>query len=114
LPRQRKSATWPVESREQFQTLVERLSAGEATVSSGVVLALEHEGFVYSLVRHAAGGMSAREREVVALVARGFSNKLIATELDLSEHTVATYLRRLFEKFGVTSRAALVALAESR
>jgi DNA-binding CsgD family transcriptional regulator len=54
-------------------------------------------------------GLSPREQEIVRLVAAGHPNKVIAAILDISYWTVGTHLRRIFAKFGVTSRAAMVA-----
>ncbi|WP_180542502.1 helix-turn-helix domain-containing protein [Nevskia soli] len=53
--------------------------------------------------------LSPREREIVRLVARGHSNKIIADVLSISSWTVCTHLRRIFAKLGVGSRAAMVA-----
>lgn len=57
-----------------------------------------------------AARLSPREREVLQLVADGFENKQIAAELDISQATVKTYLRGVFERFGVSSRAEAVAV----
>jgi DNA-binding NarL/FixJ family response regulator len=48
--------------------------------------------------------LSDREREVVQLVARGLSNKLIARELGISEKTVKAHLTTIFQRIGVTDR----------
>lgn len=53
--------------------------------------------------------LSPREREIARMITRGLPNKSIAQALDISVWTVGTYLRRMFSKLGVTSRAALVA-----
>ena len=53
--------------------------------------------------------LSAREREVVALVAAGRTNPAIAEELFLSVKTVETHLRNVFGKLGVASRAEVAA-----
>ncbi|KOX03858.1 LuxR family transcriptional regulator [Streptomyces sp. NRRL B-1140] len=58
--------------------------------------------------------LSAREREVLALVARGTSNREIARELFISEATVKTHLTHLYTKLGVNDRAAAVATAYRR
>jgi DNA-binding NarL/FixJ family response regulator len=55
--------------------------------------------------------LSERETEVVRLIAQGYSNKEIATRLDLSVKTVETYKARSMEKLGLHSRADLVRLA---
>ena len=43
------------------------------------------------------------------MVARGYPNRTIASALDISSWTVASHLRRVFSKLGVSSRAAMVA-----
>jgi DNA-binding CsgD family transcriptional regulator len=53
--------------------------------------------------------LSPREHEIVRMVAEGYPNKTIAAVLDISSWTVGTYLRRIFAKLGVGSRAAMVA-----
>lgn len=59
----------------------------------------------------ATGGLSAREREVLALVASGASNRAIATQLVISEKTVARHVSNIFTKLGLSSRAAATAYA---
>ncbi|HWG94205.1 MAG TPA: helix-turn-helix transcriptional regulator, partial [Mycobacteriales bacterium] len=54
-------------------------------------------------------GLTAREREVLALVARGRSNRQVARELALSEWTVQDHVKALLAKFGVSSRGELAA-----
>ena len=49
----------------------------------------------------------------VALVADGLSNRQVASELGLSEHTVKKYLFRIFDKLGISSRVELVLYAFS-
>jgi DNA-binding NarL/FixJ family response regulator len=48
---------------------------------------------------------------VLRLVAAGKSNREIATELVVSEHTVARHLQNMFRKLGVSSRTAATAVA---
>ena len=60
-----------------------------------------------------AHGLTAREQEVLGLVAGGKSNREIAAELVLSEHTVARHLQNIFAKLGVSSRTAASAFAWS-
>jgi DNA-binding NarL/FixJ family response regulator len=56
-------------------------------------------------------GLTAREAEVLRLVAAGKTNRDIAVELVISEHTVARHLQNMFAKLGVTSRAGATAFA---
>lgn len=57
------------------------------------------------------GGLTARECEILALVASGRTNKAIAGELVISEKTVARHVSNIFTKIGVSSRAAATAFA---
>ena len=56
--------------------------------------------------------LSPREREVLALVAEGLPNKLIAQRLDISEKTVKAHLTRVFQQIGVTDRTQAALWAE--
>jgi DNA-binding NarL/FixJ family response regulator len=69
---------------------------------------------VESLLGRSPGGthgLTARELEVLRLVARGSSNRDIAAALVISEHTVARHLQNIFAKTGVSSRTAAGAFA---
>jgi len=57
------------------------------------------------------GELSEREAEVLRLIALGYSNKEIATRLDISVRTVETYKARLMEKLNFHSRAEIVRYA---
>jgi DNA-binding CsgD family transcriptional regulator/tetratricopeptide (TPR) repeat protein len=61
--------------------------------------------------RQLAPGLTAREAEVLTLVARGKTNRAIAAELYISEKTVASHLNHIFTKLGLTSRSAATAYA---
>ena len=59
-------------------------------------------------------GLTGREREVLALVARGLPNKLIARELGIAEKTVKTHVSSILAKLGVTDRTQAALLAVRR
>jgi DNA-binding NarL/FixJ family response regulator len=59
----------------------------------------------------AAGGLTAREGQVLRLVAAGKTNRAIAAELVISEKTVDRHVSNIFAKLGVSSRAAATAYA---
>lgn len=60
------------------------------------------------------GTLTAREREILALLSEGHQNKIIANELSLSEHTVKVHLQNLYRKLNVHNRTQAVARARGR
>jgi two-component system, NarL family, response regulator LiaR len=98
------------------------LVAAIRTVHDGETLL--HPAVVRELVREVAGDgrepppenpLTHREREVLALIARGRANKAIAFELGVAEKTVKTHVSNILAKLGVSDRtqAALLAVRES-
>ena len=59
-------------------------------------------------VQQQALGITARELEILILVARGLSNREIATQLFVSENTVKTHCARVFDKLGAARRTQAV------
>lgn len=98
--------------REELFTAVRAAAEGRTVLSPAIASRL------VSAVRKPAipadGVLSAREREVLELVARGTSNREIARELFISEATVKTHLTHLYAKLGVKDRASAVAAAYDR
>ncbi|WP_206422678.1 response regulator [Nocardioides pantholopis] len=95
---------------ERIFEAVRATAAGETVLSPAVVARLT------SHVRRPPPGaaLTVREREVLALVARGTTNRAIAQQLFVSEATVKTHLTHVYEKLGVGDRAAAVATAYER
>jgi DNA-binding NarL/FixJ family response regulator len=58
--------------------------------------------------------LTRREEEVATLVARGLTNRQIASELSISEHTVANHVARAMRKLGLSSRSQLAAWVAER
>jgi len=84
-------------ARAQFALIGARLdAAADAGEAAGVRL---------------PAGLTAREAEVLALIAAGLPNKEIATTLHLSVKTVSRHLSNIFTKIGVSSRSAATAFA---
>ncbi len=99
--------------------------AGEEEIREAVLEAAEGatvvsarlQGGVLDHLRHRSergGELSGREREILILIASGETAPSIAATLHLSEATVKTYLRRVYEKLGVSTQAAAVAEALRR
>lgn len=53
-------------------------------------------------------GLSAREEEILVLLSKGYSNKAIADQLNLSVETIYSYLKRVYQKLHVHSRTEAV------
>lgn len=67
------------------------------------------------IATHAAGeGLSAREIEVLAWVAEGNSNKLVASRLGITEDTVKNHMRAILSKLGASDRTHAVTIAMRR
>jgi ATP/maltotriose-dependent transcriptional regulator MalT len=64
--------------------------------------------FAPDTARQQTLGITARELEILTLVARGFSNREIATQLFVSENTVKTHCARAFDKLGAARRTQAV------
>ncbi|MGA8038069.1 MAG: LuxR C-terminal-related transcriptional regulator [Candidatus Acidiferrales bacterium] len=64
--------------------------------------------FAPNAARQQSLGITAREMEILTLVARGFSNREIATQLFVSENTVKTHCARAFDKLGAARRTQAV------
>jgi DNA-binding NarL/FixJ family response regulator len=61
-------------------------------------------------VNEPAEPLTAREREVLELLGRGLSNKMIARDLQISEHTVKFHVSSIYAKLGAENRAEAVSL----
>jgi DNA-binding NarL/FixJ family response regulator len=101
-----------------FQLLcdcIRRVHGGDISASKQQLNYLLESVCQVPAVRVAAAGgqnlLTHREEQVVALVADGLSNRDVATELGLSEHTVKKYLFRIFDKLGISNRVELVLYA---
>lgn len=89
------------------------LQKSEQTVDE-VIFESEVDGTHYYLVRCRPKSehrirLSPQERRIARLVAQGLPNKCIGNQMGITHWTVATYLRRIFGKLGVTSRTAMIA-----
>ena len=113
----------PIIARSVLRLLQRRDMSGESvTASTFAALEVESPGAVQALrtpeVPDKANGMlapveanirlSPRETEVLELVAKGFSYDEIAARMDVSRHTVLTFVRRIYAKLEVNSKIEAV------
>lgn len=90
----------------------DEILAGIRSVARGeVALAPSIAAMLVNRVKQPAVSLSAREKEVLALVSQGLSNPAIAKRLFLSEATVKTHLLHAFEKLEVSDRTRAVTKA---
>jgi PAS domain S-box-containing protein len=96
------------------ETLLKRDRAANALLNAAVSYQLSETAERGKAGSPASNTISAREKQVLRLVAAGYSSKLIAAELAISENTVETHRRHLLEKFEVNNSTALVKEAHRR
>jgi two-component system, NarL family, nitrate/nitrite response regulator NarL len=66
----------------------------------------ELRGCGAQLSHESGDGLTARERDVLAMIGYGLSNKCIARALEISPETVKTHVKHIFEKMAVGTRSA--------
>ncbi|GGR41035.1 response regulator [Streptomyces roseolus] len=98
--------------REELFAAVRAAAEGRTVLSPAVATRLVSA--VRRPVEPVVDTLSAREREILVLVARGTSNRAIAAELFISEATVKTHLTHIYAKLAVKDRAAAVAAGYDR
>jgi DNA-binding NarL/FixJ family response regulator len=85
---------------EELVAAIRLVAAGDSPFGAAAARALVPE----SPRDRSDGGLSERERVVLALVAAGCPNKEVAFRLGISEKTVKAHLTRIFQRIGVTDR----------
>jgi len=102
-------------SAHELAEAVRLVAAGDALLAPGVTRRLIAEfarmGAPRSPGRKQLEGLTERESEVLALVARGLSNAEIADQLVVAEQTVKTHVSRILMKLGLRDRTQAVVLA---
>lgn len=98
-------------SKEELVRAVRAVHAGAGFLQAEVTKPLLRRLAADARSAGTATSLSLREIEVVELLAQGKSNKAIGQLLGISEETVKTHLKRLYEKLGAADRAQAVAIA---
>jgi len=99
---------------EQLIAAVRIVAAGDALIAPAItkrLIAQFARSAPPSVPPAGIDDLTAREREVLGLVARGLANAEIATELFLSDATVKTHVKRVLAKLGLRDRVQAVVLA---
>jgi DNA-binding NarL/FixJ family response regulator len=88
---------------QEIARAIRTAHAGETLLDPAVAARLV-EAIAQPAGQAAPERLTAREREVLALIARGYANKRIALELGVAEKTVKTHVGHVLAKLGVTDR----------
>jgi DNA-binding NarL/FixJ family response regulator len=99
---------------DELQRAVRAVAAGDAWLDpavTGHVLRTYRAAPAATGPDHAVAVLTAREREVLALIGRGATNAEIARELTLGEGTIKTHIGHIFAKLQLRDRAAAVVFA---
>lgn len=89
---------------ELLQKLLKFLLTSPQPESEPVAIETYHDVF---------NGLSSREKEVLAVLITGVSNKEIARSLDITERTVKAHLSSIFQKTGAVDRISLILMAKN-
>ena len=95
--------------RQELLTALEDVHKGGSPMTSNIARKVVQSFRQTSASQPASEDLSPREQEVLELLARGYLYKEIAERLNISVPTVNTYVRRMYEKLHVRSRAQAVA-----
>jgi RNA polymerase sigma factor (sigma-70 family) len=98
-------------SREELLEAIRAVHGGRRFLHPEVTRPLLRRAALEARLRSASGALTVRDIQVLELLSDGKSNKEIAQSLGISDETVKSHLKRLFEKLGVTDRTEAVALA---
>ena len=82
--------------------------AGGSPMSSEIARRVVESFHRKANTKNPAVGLSAREEEILVLLSKGYSNKAIADQLNLSVETIYSYLKKVYEKLHVHSRTEAV------
>ncbi|MFD5970253.1 response regulator [Streptomyces sp. NPDC060311] len=96
------------ERPEELFAAIHAAAQGRTALSGPVA------GRVMANLRKPRPALTDRERDILAQLATGLGNREIARALFISEATVKTHLRRIYDKLGVDTRAGAVAVAKER
>jgi DNA-binding NarL/FixJ family response regulator len=100
---------------DELEARIRAVARGEMVLSPSVTPAVfdalrRAPGPANDEAEEGLGALTAREREVLNLLARGLSNRDIAEELVITNKTVKNHLSRIYEKIGAHSRSEAIAM----
>ena len=97
--------------RDELVEAIRAVAGGGRFLHAEIVRPLLKRAALEAKLRPGRGGLTVRDVQVLELLSDGKSNKEVAVAFSISEETVKSHLKRLFEKLGVSDRTEAVALA---
>jgi len=97
----------PVSSVRLLEAIAEA-QAGGSPMSTSIARLVVRTLHAQGRLRKSLDQLTARETEILDRISRGLSTKEIATQLELSDHTISSHLRKIYHKLQVHSRSAAV------
>ena len=98
-------------SKEDLAAAIRAAADGRSIMSPEAAEVLADDG---ETAAASGGDLTEREREILALLAQGLSNKKIAERLEISEYTVRNHVSQVIAKLGVANRSEAAVLAVQR
>lgn len=98
-------------SAEEFITLLEGVARGEVAITRSLASRVLREFATIARGAPKQPALSRREREILRMVAEGASNKMIASDLYVTENTVKYHLSNILKKLNLRNRAQAAAYA---
>jgi DNA-binding NarL/FixJ family response regulator len=91
------------QGRQELTTMLQKIADGQPPLSPSMARHL----LAFFAPRETPEGppLTAREREVLGLIAKGYSSPKVADMLDISKHTAAGYVKTIYSKLNISSRA---------
>ncbi|MDP0491973.1 MAG: response regulator transcription factor [Verrucomicrobiota bacterium JB023] len=93
------------QSAEEMRESLLRLKNGDPALSASIARRLIDHFRQTGPARPEDSGLTPREVEILALIARGYRNKDVAENLAITEHTVASHIKSIYQKLAISSRA---------
>ncbi len=100
--------------RDTLLNTIRAAARGETLLKPEIMARLLSQAEPHSAKPHGDLDLTDRERQVLAAVARGERSKEIAAQMSITERTVKAHLASIYNKLGVDSRAAAIAVASQR
>ena len=101
-------------TRDELLAAIAEIARGGSPMSSSIARMIAQSFHRPAPAAHAMDSLAPQEQRVLELMAQGFAHKEIAAELSIGVPTVGTYIRRIYDKLHVYTRAQAIAKFQGR